>query len=504
MDLQEIWKKAIEDVCASFQDLQQKAMLQVIGNQCMIQISSNNICFICNNELASQLLPQYAYILLVKINQLLGDAHYGMQIFMANNAINQMNPQQPMMQADNNMYSQPNPVNYQNPSIPQHSFGEQQNLQNSFVNQNVAPQQVMNNHHDINQNVNSRVHSDNINPDKTFDNYVTDPENRLVYAIAQSIANDPGSEAYNPFYIYGASGLGKTHILWAIANKIRQDQPNKSVVYIRAEEFIKNYVDSMAKKNFDPQQIHFQDTFTRHDVFIMDDIQSLAKGDKARETFFDIIATFLDKPGRQLILASDVPPGNLKNFSPRLVSRFGSGVCREIYPPSPETRAAIAKRKCAECGITLPDSVIDYIANNIRSSVRELEGAVKTLKSQMDVEKRQITFDEAVKTLSNLVNSKSQTTTLDAIKDRVAKEFGVTVQDMDSASRKKLTSTARSIAMTLGHQLIPKLSSTDIGRSFNKDHSSVHEAIKRVEQRLLEDRELADLYQKLVLSLKKE
>ena len=504
MDLQEIWKKAIEDVCASFQDLQQKAMLQVIGNQCMIQISSNNICFICNNELASQLLPQYAYILLVKINQLLGDAHYGMQIFMANNAINQMNPQQPMMQADNNMYSQPNPVNYQNPSIPQHSFGVQQNLQNSFVNQNVAPQQVMNNHHDINQNVNTRVYSDNINPDKTFDNYVTDPENRLVYAIAQSIANDPGSEAYNPFYIYGASGLGKTHILWAIANKIRQDQPNKSVVYIRAEEFIKNYVDSMAKKNFDPQQIHFQDTFTRHDVFIMDDIQSLAKGDKARETFFDIIATFLDKPGRQLILASDVPPGNLKNFSPRLVSRFGSGVCREIYPPSPETRAAIAKRKCAECGITLPDSVIDYIANNIRSSVRELEGAVKTLKSQMDVEKRQITFDEAVKTLSNLVNSKSQTTTLDAIKDRVAKEFGVTVQDMDSASRKKLTSTARSIAMTLGHQLIPKLSSTDIGRSFNKDHSSVHEAIKRVEQRLLEDRELADLYQKLVLSLKKE
>ena len=498
MDLQEIWKKAIEDVCASFQDLQQKAMLQVIGNQCMIQISLNNICFICNNELASQLLPQYAYTLLVKINQLLGDTHYGMQIFMANNAINQMNHQQPMMQADNNMYSQPNSVNYQNPSI------HQQNIQSPFVNQNVAPQQVMNTQHDINQNVNSRVHSDNINPDKTFDNYVTDPENRLVYAIAQSIANDPGSEAYNPFYIYGASGLGKTHILWAIANKIRQDQPHKSVVYIRAEEFIKNYVDSMAKKNFDPQQIHFQDTFTRHDVFIMDDIQSLAKGDKARETFFDIIATFLDKPGRQLILASDVPPGNLKNFSPRLVSRFGSGVCREIYPPAPETRAAIAKRKCAECGITLPDSVIDYIANNIRSSVRELEGAVKTLKSQMDVEKRQITFDEAVKTLSNLVNSKSQTTTLDAIKDRVAKEFCVTVQDMDSASRKKLTSTARSIAMTLGHQLIPKLSSTDIGRSFNKDHSSVHEAIKRVEQRLLEDRELADLYQKLVLSLKKE
>lgn len=503
MDLQEIWKKAIDDICASFQDLQQKAMLQVIGNQCMIQISQNNICFICNNELASQLLPQYAYPLLVKINQLLGDTHYGMQISMANNAINQMQPQQPMMQSAD-IYSHPMQNNFQNPNMTQQPFGNHQTAQNSFINQNIVQQPVINNQSDNNQIVNSRVHSDNINPDKTFENYVTDPENRLVYAIAQSIAKDPGSEAYNPFYIYGASGLGKTHILWAIANRIRQEQPNKSVVYIRAEEFIKNYVDSMAKKNFNPQQIHFQDTFTRHDVFIMDDIQSLAKGDKARETFFDIIATFLDKPGRQLILASDVPPGNLKNFSPRLVSRFGSGVCREIYPPSAETRAAIAKRKCDECGFTLPDSVIDYIANNIRSSVRELEGAVKTLKSLVDVEQRQITFDEAVKTLSNLVNSKSQTTTLDAIKDCVAKEFGVTVQDMDSASRKKLTSTARSIAMTLGHQLIPKLSSTDIGRSFNKDHSSVHEAIKRVEQRLLEDRELADLYQKLVLSLKKE
>ena len=504
MDLQDIWKKAIEDVCASFQDLQQKAMLQVIGNQCMIQISSNNICFICNNELASQLLPQYAYTLLVKINQLLGGKQYGMQISMASDVISQLQPQQPQMQPVNN-YSQYPQDTYQNAGMPQHHpYGYQQNIQNPFVNQNVVQQPIVNQQPDMNQAVRSKVPSDNINPDKTFENYVTDPENRLVYAIAQSIAKDPGSEAYNPFYIYGASGLGKTHILWAIANKIRQDQPNKSVVYIRAEEFIKNYVDSMAKKNFDPQQIHFQDTFTRHDVFIMDDIQSLAKGDKARETFFDIIATFLDKPGRQLILASDVPPGNLKNFSPRLVSRFGSGVCREIYPPSAETRAAIAIRKCSECGITLPDSVIDYIANNIRSSVRELEGAVKTLKSQIDIENRQITFDEAVKTLSNLVNSKSQTTTLDAIKDRVAKEFGVTVQDMDSASRKKLTSTARSIAMTLGHQLIPKLSSTDIGRSFNKDHSSVHEAIKRVEQRLLEDRELADLYQKLVLSLKKE
>lgn len=137
--------------------------------------------------------------------------------------------------------------------------------------------------------------------------------------------------------------------------------------------------------------------FTQYDVFIMDDIQSLTKGDKARDTFFDIIANFLDIKGKQLILASDVAPGNLKNFNDRLVTRFGSGICSEIYPPSSETRTAIILRKCKELNFELPNSVVDYIATNIRSSVREIEGAIKTLKNLVQVNGGTVTYDEAVK-----------------------------------------------------------------------------------------------------------
>ena len=293
-------------------------------------------------------------------------------------------------------------------------------------------------------------------------------------------------------------------MLFAIANRIRQTKPNVSLIYTRAEEFIRNYVESMSRKNsFDYQQVHFQDLYTQQDVFIVDDIQNFIKGPKARDTFFDIIADFLEKPNRQLILASDVPPGNLKDFSPRLKSRFGSGVCREIYPPSTETRAAITIKKCRELNIELPDSIMQYIANHIRSNVREIEGAIKTLNSHI-LAYGSITYDEAVKSLANLVNVASQITTVDSIKERVSKEFEVTVASMESAERKKAVSTARAFAMTLASDLIPSLSLNDIGRAFNKDHSSVHEAIKRTRNRMADDIEMAALYQKLTLSLKKE
>ena len=149
--------------------------------------------------------------------------------------------------------------------------------------------------------------------------------------------------------------------------------------------------------------------------------------------------------------------------------------------------------------------MVDYIANNIRSSVREIEGAIKTLKQHIEITGKQITCDDAVKLLSNLVNIDRQVTSIDAIKDRVAKEYGVTVTSMESAERKKATSLARSMAMTLANDLIPNLSLNDIGRAFNKDHSSVHEAIKRTRERISDDREeQSAIYQRLILSLKKE
>ena len=164
---------------------------------------------------------------------------------------------------------------------------------------------------------------------------------------------------------------------------------------------------------------------------------------------------------------------------------------------------AIIKSKCSELKIEFPESVVDYIANNIRSSVREIEGAIKTLKSHVDLTGQMISLDDAIKNLSNLVNVTSQVTTLDSIKDRVAKEFEISVASMESALRKKEITTARSMAMLIANELIPTLSLSDIGRSFNKDHSSVLTAIRRTKARIEESQEIAAIHQKLVLSLKK-
>ena len=344
-----------------------------------------------------------------------------------------------------------------------------------------------------------------INPNKTFDNYVIDPENKTLYVTAMTVAANPCSSSYNPLYIYGASGLGKTHLLFAIANHIRKEHPKVSVIYSRAEEFIRHYVESIAsikKSPFADQQVHFQDLYTEHDVFIVDDIQNFIRGPQARNAFFDIIAEFIDKPNRQLILASDVPPGDLKGFNPRLTTRFGSGVCCEVVPPGVETRTAITISKCKEMGINLSEEIINYIAQNVRSNVRELEGAIKTLNSHMRSSGVSLTVDDAKKILTNLVNASNQVCTIDTIKERVSQEFEVPVQAMESAEKKKAVSLARSIAMALARDLIPSMSLSDIGRAFNKDHSSVHEAIKRIRKKIDTEPEVASKYNKLTLSLK--
>lgn len=491
MDLVQIWHDAIQSCKQSINDPEKQAIYGLIEFQASIQIIGSDLCFICNNDFMMKLMSEYSPSLYMEISRLLGNNSLGLKLILASELLNSLNTNS-AQPANYGYQGEPNnqSVNGFNPNPTQ--IISQQNGNLSTPVQQPVPAHPLG-------------RADNINPDKTFENYVTDPENSLVYAIAQKIAQNPGSESYNPFYVYGGSGLGKTHLLWAIANRIRATKPEISVVYIRAEEFIRKFVESMSKTGHVDEQVKFQDSFTQHDVFIMDDIQSLTKGEKSRDTFFEIIANYLDKPGSQLILASDVAPGNLKNFHPRLVSRFGSGVCREIYPPSAETRAAITLRKCKELDIQLEHDVVDYIANNIRSSVREIEGAIKTLKQHIEITGKQITCDDAVKLLSNLVNIDRQVTSIDAIKDRVAKEYGVTVTSMESAERKKATSLARSMAMTLANDLIPNLSLNDIGRAFNKDHSSVHEAIKRTRERISDDREeQSAIYQRLILSLKKE
>ena len=515
MNFIQIWDQVVQNVAKQVSNDRDKNLLLLIGSQVSIFIADNILTFQCKSQIVYTLLPEYVSAFFKEVKHITGMQNLGVSIQPAESIPQQQIPQQqtppqvqqPPMPHAVPLMSQP----YQGGMYQQNSYQYMDPyMQSAPIAQ--APQ-----HNVIGQpapfkeqpHLPKFMLEDRINHEKTFENYVTDPENELICKIAKQIASDPGSSRTNPFYIYGGSGLGKTHLLFAMANEIKKNHPEKSLVYMRSEDFIKNYVDSMSpkrndknKSNYNYQQVYFRDFFTTQDIFIVDDIQNFIKAPGSRSAFFEIISDFLDKPNHQLVLASDVPPGKLKGFNERETSRFGSGVCREIYPPNSETRAAITISKCREFHVNLPENIIEYIATHIRSNVREIEGAIKTL-SAVKMTQRELSYEDAVSSLQSLINTSNQVISLDAIKDSVAKEFNVTVEDMEGISRKRPISHARSLAMALASDLIPSLSLNDIGRSFNKDHSSVHEAIKRARKRLNENQELNSTYKKLVSSLKR-
>lgn len=457
MDVKRLWDNVVELVAQQCRDEKQAKVIQLLGTQVSLALRDNVVAFTCQSKYAQETFSLYVPQFFDEIKRQLQRSDLTLAMGVAGGG----------------------PVGGSGPAPAARPA-------------KTTPEQEFTKY----------FKQSDINPDKTFDNYVTDPENLVIVNIARKVASVPGSSSTNPLYIYGGSGLGKTHLLFAIANYIKRHRPEISVVYTRAEEFIRNYVESMSAKGFDYRQVHFQDLYTRQDVFIVDDIQNFIKGEKARDTFFSIIAEFLEKPNRQLVLASDVPPGRLESFSVRLTSRFGSGICSEIYPPNQETREAITIRKCREFKVELSEAIIQYIAAHFRSNVREIEGAIKTLNTYITTYGA-ISYDQAVQSLANLLNTGSQATTIDQIKERVAKEFGVTTASMESAERKKAVSQARSFAMTLAQDLITDLSLNDIGRSFNKDHSSVHEAIRRTRERMQADAHTKQTYQNLLKSLRR-
>ena len=484
MNFIQIWDQVVQNVVKQFSDDKEKNLLLLIGSQVSIFIADNILTFQCKSPFVSRLIPEYLSAFFKEVKHITGMQNLGVSIQSAETVQHQFGQtsqiQSPpaSQQYHGNMYQQ-NSYQYMDPYMQSGPIAQMPH--NVIAQSSTIKEQ---------QQLPKFMQEDRVNHDKTFDNYVTDPENELICKIAKQIAAEPGSNRTNPFYIYGGSGLGKTHLLFAVANEIRKTHPEKSVVYMRSEDFIKNYVDSMtpkrnekSKAGYNYQQVYFRDFFTSQDVFIVDDIQNFIKAPGSRSTFFEIISDFLEKPNHQLILASDVPPGKLKGFNERETSRFGSGVCREIFPPNSETRAAITISKCREFHVDLACNIIEYIATHIRSNVREIEGAIKTL-SAVKMTQRELTYEDAVSALQSLINTSNQIITIDNIKENVASEFVVTIEDMEGRSRKRAISQARSIAMTLASDLIPSLSLNDIGRSFHKDHSSVHEAIKRTRKRV--------------------
>lgn len=312
-------------------------------------------------------------------------------------------------------------------------------------------------------------------PRYTFDNFIEGECNRLARSAGFSIAQQPGGTAFNPFMIFGATGLGKTHLTHAIGNQIKQNHKNKIVLYLQAGKFINQYVDA-CKNGTHNDFINF---YQQIDVLIVDDVHELAKKDKTQEIFFQIF-NHLHQNGKQIILTSDRPPKDIKDVDDRLLSRFKWGLSADLQTPDFETRISILESKIYNEGITMPKEVLEYIAHNLDNNVRELEGALISLLAQSSLNRKEIDLDLAKQTMENLVKNAAREISIEFIQKVVCEFYNLPVDTVKSKTRKREIVQARQIAMYFAKDFT-KASLKNIGSHFgNRDHSTVIHACQTV------------------------
>lgn len=309
----------------------------------------------------------------------------------------------------------------------------------------------------------------------SFDNFVEGECNRLARSAGYAVAENPGKTAFNPLLIYSATGLGKTHLAHAIGLQAKNNFPDKTVLYIQTEQFTNQYIQS-ARNNNQNDFVHF---YQMIDVLIIDDIQFLAGKVKTQDIFFHIF-NHLHQSGKQLIITSDKPPVELQGLEPRLLSRFKWGLSADLQVPDLETRIAILKRKLYNDGIEIPLDVIDYLAYNIRTNVREMEGALISLVAQSSLNKKSITIDLARQMIDKFVKNTTHEISIDLIQKVVCDFFGLPLEQIKTKTRKREIVQARQLAMYFSKKHT-KSSLATIGlQCGNKDHATVLHACKTV------------------------
>lgn len=341
----------------------------------------------------------------------------------------------------------------------------------------------------------------NLNPKYTFENFVVGASNQFAHAAAMAVAENPG-KAYNPLFIYGGVGLGKTHIMQAIGNYILKKDPTKKVVYTTTETFMNQLIEALKSDN-----IHlFRERYRSVDILLIDDIQFIGGKERTQIEFFHTFNALYDA-GKQVVLTSDRPPKDIPTLTERLRSRFEWGLIADIQPPDFETRVAILKRKAEEEKIEVSDRVIKMLAAAIRSNVRQLEGALVKLKAKATLEGKPINEELVRELLSGKVagegrEEKSREISIKIIKELVSKEFNVKVELLESPIRKKPVAFARQIAMYMAKK-IGNYPYTHIAAAFNRDdHTTVMHAVRKVEELMKEDEELRQKLERLELSIK--
>ncbi|WP_299550205.1 chromosomal replication initiator protein DnaA [Seonamhaeicola sp.] len=315
-----------------------------------------------------------------------------------------------------------------------------------------------------------------LNPNYSFDNFLEGDSNRLARSAGLAVANKPGGTSFNPLLIFGGVGLGKTHLAHAIGVDIKDKYPEKTVLYISAEKFTQQYIDAI-KKNNRNDFIHFYQII---DVLIIDDVQFFSGKTGTQDVFFHIF-NHLHQNGKQVVLTSDKAPVDMQDIEQRLLSRFKWGLSAELQTPDFETRVSILKNKLYRDGVEMPDDIVEYVAKNIKSNVRELEGAIISLIAQSSFNKKEITIDLARIIVEKFVKNTKREVSIDYIQKVVSDYFQMDIDTLQSKTRKRHIVQARQLAMFFAKKFT-KASLASIGSQIGKrDHATVLHACKTVD-----------------------
>lgn len=326
---------------------------------------------------------------------------------------------------------------------------------------------------------------DNLNPRYIFDSFVVGSFNELAYAAAQAIIKKPGM-SYNPFFIYGPTGLGKTHLIQAIGNSIKEKFPQKTVHYIPLEKFTVDYVNSL--RNNKPNE--FKQKYRKYDVLIMDDVQFISNKEKTQEELFHLFNS-LYEANKQIIFSSDKHPNYIPGLEDRLRSRFGSGMIVDVNEPDTESKIAIIKAKLEENGINMSDEVIDYIASSISGSIRELEGTLNTIICQVQFKKRDLSLIEVKKLIKNNIKPKKNVSVQNIVKI-ISDFYNIAEDSIYEKTRRKEIVKARQIIMYLLREDF-NVSYPLIGQKLGgKDHTTVIHSCLKIKNDLKEDPKLVE------------
>ena len=319
---------------------------------------------------------------------------------------------------------------------------------------------------------------DQSNYEYTFDTFIVGSSNRFAHAASVAVAENPGG-AYNPLFIYGPSGMGKTHLLFAIQNKKKKKYPDKKVKYIKGDQFTNELIEAIGKG----RQNEFHQKYRYIDVLMVDDVQFIGGKEQTQEEFFHTFNT-LHQEHKQIVLTSDRPPREIQTLESRLRSRFEMGLLADIQPPDYETRIAIIKRKAKQCNMEISDEIAEFIAERLKSNIRQLEGVVKRINATYQLDKELPSLTMAQNAIRDVMNDVQPTPiTIERIIEEVARTFEVTAKDIKSPKRAAQISQARQVAMYVVRE-VTNLSYEEIGKEFGRDHSTAIYAVQQVEKNM--------------------